>query len=77
MKKEEKIKNRLISDLRNMKHEIESGTIITEELLYGFFAEILLDAKVDSKIIVNVLESEEFGELGEDEARYIKINEGW
>jgi len=77
MKIEEKIKNRLISDLRNMKYEIESGTKITEELLYGFFAEILLDAKVDSKIIVNVLESEEFGELGEDEARYIKINEGW
>jgi hypothetical protein len=70
------IENCLTSNLQNLIYEFKSGTL-TEELLYGYFSEFLLDANVDSKIVVNVLEQVNFGELGKDAARAIKINEGW
>jgi hypothetical protein len=57
-----------------MVSEHQSGTL-TEELIYNYFRMFLCDAEVDSKITVNVLE--QFGELGEEEARNIKIHEGW
>ncbi len=70
------IENCLTSDLQNLIYEFESG-VLTEEMLYNYFSQFLLDANVDSKIVVNVLEQKNFGELGKDAARAIKINEGW
>jgi len=70
------IENCLTSDLQNLIYEFESGNL-TEELLYGYFSEFLLDANVDSKIVVNVLEQVNFGKLGKEQALSIKINEGW
>lgn len=74
MKTKQQIENCLVSELRNMVSELQTGTL-TEELLYNYFRNFMCDAGVDSKITVNVLE--QFGELGKDEARNIKISEGW
>jgi len=76
MKTKKEIENCLISDLQNMVYEVKLGNVDIE-MIYGFFSEILLDAEVDSKIIVNVLEQENFGNLGKEHARYIKVDEGW
>jgi len=76
MKTQKQIENCLASDLQNLIYEFQLGTI-TEEILYGYFSDFLLDAEVDSKIIVNVLEQVNFGELGKEAARYIKVDEGW
>lgn len=73
---EEKIQNCLISDLSNLVSEFNSGTL-TEESIYNYFRLFMCDAKVDSRIAVNVLEDEIFGQLGKEEARNIKIYEGW
>ena len=76
MKTKQQIENCLISDLQNMKYEVQSGNV-DMEMIFGFFSEILLDAEVDSKIIVNVLEQKNFGDMGKEYARYIKVDEGW
>jgi hypothetical protein len=77
MKKTKKeIQNRLILDLQNLIYEHQLGTL-TEEIIYGYFSDFLLSADVDSDIIVNVLEQENFGQKGKEAARYIKIDEGW
>lgn len=72
----EKIVNCLTSDLCNLLSEFNNNQL-TEEVLVGYFSQFLKDAKVDSKIIVNVLEDETFGEIGKYAALCIKINEGW
>jgi len=77
MKKTPKeIENCLTSDLQNLIYELKGGQL-TEEILYGYFSDFLLDADVDSRIIVNVLEQVNFGALGKEAARYIKVDEGW
>lgn len=68
------IENCLVSELRNMVSELELGTL-TEESIYNYFRNFMCDAGVDSKITVRVLE--QFGELGKEEARNIKVSEGW
>jgi hypothetical protein len=73
-KTKQQIENCLVSELRNMVSEHQLGRL-TEELIYNYFRNFLCDAEVDSRITVNVLE--QFGELGKEEARNIKINEGW
>jgi len=73
-KTKQQIENCLVSELRNMVSELKTGTL-TEELLYNYFRNFMCDAEIDSQITVNVLE--QFGELGKDEARNIKISEGW
>lgn len=73
-KTKQQIENCLVSELRNMVSELKMGTL-TEELIYNYFRNFMCDAEVDSKITVNVLE--QFGELGKDEARNIKVSEGW
>jgi len=73
-KTKQQIENCLVSELRNMVSEHQLGTL-TEELIYNYFRNFLCDAEVDSEITVNVLE--QFGELGKEEARNIKISEGW
>jgi hypothetical protein len=73
-KTKQQIENCLVSELRNMVSEHQLGAL-TEELIYNYFRNFLCDAEVDSRITVNVLE--QFGELGKEEARNIKISEGW
>jgi hypothetical protein len=73
-KTKKQIENCLVSELSNMVSELKGGTL-TEELLYNYFRNFMCDAEVDSKITVSVLE--QFGELGKNEARSIKISEGW
>lgn len=74
VKTKQQIENCLVSELRNMISEQERG-VLTEELIYNYFRHFLLDAGIDSRIVVNVLE--QFGELGQEEARSIKMWEGW
>jgi hypothetical protein len=75
MKKTTKqIENCLFSNLSNMITEHQLGRL-TEESIYGYFNSLLINAGVDSEIVVNVLE--QFGELGKHEAICIKVNEGW
>jgi len=74
IKTKQQIENCLVSELSNMVSEYKLGTL-TEELIYNYFRNFLCDAGVDSRIAVNVLE--QFGELGKEEARNIKIIEGW
>lgn len=74
MKTQEEIENCLVCELSNMISDFEAGKL-TEELIYNYFRLFMCDAEVDSKITVNVLE--QFGELGKEEARNIKIYEGW
>lgn len=73
-KTKNQIENCLIIELQNMISELQMGTL-TEELVYNYFRNFMCDAEVDSEITVKVLE--EFGELGKEEARNIKITEGW
>lgn len=73
-KTKQQIENCLVSELRNMVSEHQLGKL-TEELIYNYFRNFLCDLEVDSRITVNVLE--QFGELGKEEARNIKISEGW
>lgn len=75
-KQQIEIENRLYSDLSNMVSEFETNQL-TEEGIYNYFRLFLSDANVNSEIIVNVLENERFGKLGKEEARNIKIYEGW
>ena len=74
MTNQKKIENCLVSDLRSILSEFESGTL-TEESIYNHFKQFMTDAKVDSRITVNVLE--QFGDLGKEEALCIKVTEGW
>ena len=76
MKNQKQIENCLASDLNNMIFEFELGRL-TKESIFEYFVDFLLSANVDSEIIVNVLEKEQFGDLGKDEARDIKVSEGW
>lgn len=73
-KTNKQIENCLVSELRNMISEHQLGRL-TEEIIYNYFRNFLCDAGVDSKIVVNVLE--QFGELGKEESRNLKISEGW
>lgn len=73
-KTNQQIENCLVSELQNMVSDLKIGTL-TEEMIYNYFRNFMCDAEVDSKITVNVLEK--FGELGKEQARNIKINEGW
>lgn len=74
MKTPKQIENCLTSELRNLVSEFETGRL-TEERIYNYFRLFMCDAEVDSRITVNVLE--QFGDLGKEEARNIKIHEGW
>lgn len=74
MRTKKKIHNCLVSELRNMVSELELGTL-NEELLYSYFRAFMCDAGVDTDVTISVLE--EFGELGKEEARNIKISEGY
>lgn len=77
MKKTQKeIENCLASELSNMLDENTLIEFIDEDIL-RYFSKFLLGAEVDSKIVVNVLEREDFGEVGKEAARAIKVNEGW
>ena len=76
MKNQKTIEFCLASDLNNMILELELNRL-TKESIFEYFTDFLLDANVDSKIIVNVLEKEQFGDLGKDYARDIKVDEGW
>ena len=76
MKNQKQIENCLASDLNNMILEFELNRL-TKESIFEYFVDFLLSANVDSEIIVNVLEKEQFGNLGKDEARDIKVSEGW
>jgi len=73
-KNKREIENCLVSELRNMISEFELGRL-SEELILNYFRNFMCDAGIDSHITVNVLE--QFGDLGKDEARNIKIHEGW
>lgn len=73
---QKEIENCLISELRNMISDIEYGRMGKEEA-FDYFKNFMMDAGVNSKITVNVLEDESFGELGKNEARNIKVHEGW
>lgn len=76
MKTKNQIENCLSSELSNLVSDFKLGTL-TEEDLYMYFSTMLTDAEVDSKIVVNVLGRQEFGELGKNQALSIKVNEGW
>lgn len=77
MKKTEKqIENCITSELGNMIVEFEEATL-TEENIYYYISRILLDAQVNSDIVVNVLENNLFGKAGKEAALNIKITEGW
>ena len=76
MKNQKQIENCLASDLNNMILEFELNRL-TKESIFEYFVDFLVSANVDSEIIVNVLEKEQFGNLGKDEARDIKVSEGW
>lgn len=71
-KTRKEIENCLVSELRNMISDIEYGRLGKEEA-FDYFKNFMMDAEVDSKITVNVLEDESFGELGKNEARNIKV----
>lgn len=70
------IENSLISNLSNIIAEFKLDRL-TEQDIYNFFKHILIDANVDSEIVLNVLEDVRFGQLGKEEARNIKVDEGW
>jgi hypothetical protein len=68
------IENCLKSELVSFILELQLGNLSREDLIRNF-SNILLAAKVDSDIIVNVLE--QFGEDGKEQAMCIKVCEGW
>lgn len=76
MKTKKEITNCLVSDLDNLISEFELNRLTTSDIL-NYFSVMMLDAEVNSQIIVNVLENERFGKEGKEEALNIKINEGW
>jgi hypothetical protein len=50
---------------------------VSPEIILHHVRKILQYAKVDSKIIVEILESGDFGEIGKMQSTYLKIEEGW
>ncbi len=68
--------NCLTSTLSNMVSDHKLG-ILTEEEIYIYFSQFLIDSGVNSLIVVDVLEQPNFGELGKHQALSIKVNEGW
>lgn len=75
-KTRKQIENCLDSELSLMIHDVKNGKL-TEQDAYYYFSVFLLDAGVDSEIVVNVLEQSKYGEAGKNQARSIKVNEGW
>jgi hypothetical protein len=75
--KEDQIKiNCIYGDLSDLLYELQSNKL-DEESLYQYISSMLIDAGVDSRIVVNVLEKGRFGDTGKEVALGIKINEGW
>lgn len=74
-KTEQQIKNCLMSELYGMISEFELGQL-NKEIILGYFTEFLLDANVDSDIVISVLEDDRFGIEGKEQARCIKVAEG-
>ena len=66
-----KTKNRIISEITQMINDVDVETILIS------ISSILITAGIDSKEVVDILESKDFGELGKEVALQIKINEGW
>jgi len=71
---DKQIENCVTSELRNLMSEFELGTL-TKETLISYVGTMLLDAQVDSRIIVKVLDK--FGKEGKDMSMCIKVTEGW
>ena len=70
---DKQIENCVTSELRNLMSEFELGTL-TKETLISYVGTMLLDAQVDSRIIVKVLDK--FGKEGKDMSMCIKVTEG-
>jgi len=63
-------------ELCNLISEFKSKEL-TEETLVDYVSTILRDAGVNSDIVIDVLEREQFGAIGKEAARTIKIIEGY
>jgi len=68
------VANRIYNELSSLLYDLESGTL-TSLYLLDYIAEILMDANVNSKCVVDILEK--FGDIGNEIATGIKIREGW
>ena len=68
--------NVISSDLGNLISELRDGKL-DESTLLCYFAEFLIDAGADSRVVVDVLERDKFGEEVKDLAIGIKIREGF
>lgn len=55
--------NCLTCELQNLISEFNNKTLTTEGI-FNYFSNFLIDANVDSRIVVEVLEEERFGEEG-------------
>ena len=76
MKTQKEIENCLASELSNMIDEFKLDRLY-EELIVDYFITFLLDAEVNPDIIINVLQRKEFGQIGKDAARSIKVELGY
>lgn len=74
MKTKEQIKNCLSSELSNLMYEFEFGSLTKEELI-RYVSTMLIDAEVDSEMIVSVIDK--LGEEGKEVAHEIKVDVGW
>ena len=72
--KDQEIANCISSELSNLLSEFELGRL-NKELILSYVSTILQDSKLDSRIILDVLEG--FGEEGKEQALCIKVSEGW
>lgn len=74
-KTNKEIENCIVSELSNLVSEFELGEL-TKEGLFSYISTILIDADVDSSIVINVFEEGRFGEEGANEAMGIKVRQG-
>lgn len=68
--------NVISSELGTLISYLRDGTL-DESTLLCYFSEFLIDAGADSRVVVDVLERDQFGEEGKDLALGIKIREGF
>jgi hypothetical protein len=72
--------NCLYSDLTNFISEIDTiqkteGYSITDKFILSYFSDFMESAKVSTDITIKVLEN--FGDVGKDQARNLKIKWGY
>jgi hypothetical protein len=76
MRTDKEIINSATMTIEDLLTEHREG-ILSKESILNFISVLLRECRVDSQVVVKILEQDVFGEEGKYEAMAIKVIEGW